>query len=118
MLDVRLRAGGGGGAYATVFNLASDGTVQTLYPVAETDGEGRLAAGGTLPLVETLVTPPFGADHVVAVVTERTPDELRALTRSLDGQRGAGKLVDAIRRALGAEPGRASLSIGEVYSGN
>ena len=118
VLDVRLRVvGAAAGARATVFNLASDGTIQPLYPLAEHDADGPLDAPGGLPLVETMVVPPFGADHVVAVVSAGDPAELRGLVRALDGQRGAGKLTDAVKRLLAADAGHASLSIGEIYSG-
>jgi len=105
-----------GRRYATVFNLASDGMVEFLYPL-EGDGEGVLPANGTLSVLETLVVPPFGVDHVVAVATPEIPEQLRALLRGTDGQRAAERLTGAIRAELKGARGRGSLSIAELYTG-
>lgn len=103
--------------YATVFNVASDGTVQRLFPVAGEDGEGRLPPGQSLPLLETQVIAPFGTDHVVALVTPTPPSDLRLLLRTVENQRAAPRLVGAVRDALAKAGGQGSLSIGELYAG-
>lgn len=100
--------------YATVFNLASDGTVQLLYPLTPEDGDGRLGAQGTLPLVASEVVGPFGADHVVALVSEQPPVALRTLLVAINNQRLAARLVDPVRQALAAGGG---LSINELFTG-
>ena len=88
-------------AYVTVFDLASDGRVQTLYPLAE-DGEGRMPAGAALPVLNTEVVEPYGADHVVALLTPYRPDDFRTLLAhggGLPRQRTAGH-----RRGAGDHP--------------
>jgi hypothetical protein len=107
-----------GPRYATVFNIASDGTVQRLFPVAASDGKGELAAGQSLPVLESQVIPPFGADHVVALVTAQPPDDFRLLLRTVENQRAAARLVGPIRALIAKAGGQASLSIGELYTGN
>jgi hypothetical protein len=102
--------------YATVFNLASDGTVQLLFPLAP-DGDGRLRAGGKISIIETEVAAPFGVDHIFALTTPNRPDELVAALRSADGQRAAGRLTGLIRKALRNGKGQVSLSIAELYTG-
>lgn len=104
-------------AYATVFNVASDGTIQRLFPVDPADGNGQIEPGSKLPLLEALVVDPFGVDHVVAVVSEADQSKFRAYLQTLDGQRGFGKLVDPIKKILAAAAGRSSISIGEIYTG-
>ena len=104
--------------YATVFNIASDGTVQRLFPVAPSDGDGRLAPGQSLPVLESQVIAPYGADHVVALVTPQPPEAFRVLLRTVENQRAANWLVAPIRELLAKSPGHASLSIGELYTGN
>lgn len=104
--------------YATVFNIASDGTVQRLFPVAASDGKGELAAGQSLPVLESQVIPPFGADHVVALVTPQPPDDFRLLLRTVENQRAAARLVGPIRALMVKAGAQASLSIGELYTGN
>ena len=102
--------------YATVFNLAADGTVQRIYPV-DGDGDGLLAAGQNLPVLETKVVQPYGADHVIALLTPESPDNFRLLLRSIEYQRAAGRLVAPITELLKLSAGKGSLSIAELYSG-
>lgn len=107
-----------GPRYATVFNIAADGTVQRLYPVAEQDSDGQLAPGQSLPVLESQVIPPYGADHVVALVTPQPPQDFRLLLRTVENQRASARLVAPIREALAKSEGQASLTIGELYTGN
>ncbi|WP_343057154.1 caspase family protein [Novosphingobium hassiacum] len=106
------------GAYATVFNVASDGTVQRIFPVDEADGKGQLQSDGVLLLIEAQVVEPFGVDHVVAVVSEAEQTEFRLFLQTLEGQRSFGKVVEPIKRILAAAPGRSSVSIAEIYTGD
>ena len=103
--------------YATVFNLASDGTVQVLYPLTAEDGDGRLGPNGDLPLLENAVVPPYGTDHVIALVVPQKPTAFRNLLRSIDNQRSGAQVVAPIKQLLAAANGGGSLSIGEVYTG-
>lgn len=104
------------GAYVTVFNLASDGTVQPLYPTQVEDGDGRMNGKTLGSVIETRVVRPFGVDHIVAVMSPAPQAELQALLRSIDGQRASGRMVPAIRRTLASAPGRTGLSIVEVFT--
>jgi hypothetical protein len=128
VLGARYRAGGqvalsyegrsGGAGYLTVFDLASDGTVQLLFPVTAEDGEGKLGDNGSLSVFRSRVVPPFGTDHVIAVTTPTSPSDLRAMLRTLDNQRAPLKTVEPIRRLLAVAPGQTTLSIAEIYTGN
>lgn len=110
--------GAGAPAYLTVFNLASDGTVQSLYPSAgNNEGEGRIEPGQRLPLISSRVTPPYGTDHVVALLTPQPPLALRALLRGVEGQRASGRLVAPIRQALAGAGAAGGLSVAELYTG-
>lgn len=104
--------------YATVFDLASDGTVQLLYPVDTVDGEGKLDGRNPKPTLQNQVVAPFGADHVVALVSEQRPDALRSMLATVNGQRAAATLIAPIRALLAEGKGRAGLSIAEVYTGD
>jgi hypothetical protein len=107
---------GSGKRYATVFNLASDGTVQLLYPLTE-DGDGLLPASGEVSVLETEIVPPFGVDHIVAVTSPDEMNALRAGVRSASGQRAAGRLTGLIKAELKRARGEGSLAIAELYSG-
>jgi hypothetical protein len=106
-----------GTRYATVFNLASDGTVQLLYPLAG-EGDGAFSARDTVSILETSVVAPYGVDHIVAVATPEIPTQLRAALRTADGSRAAGRLLGLIRAELKKAKGRGSLSIAEIYTGS
>lgn len=117
-VTVAYRGAPGAGGYATIFNLAGDGTVQLLYPAAPEDGDGKLDRSGQIALFQNQVVAPFGTDHVVALVTPVPPNELRALLHTLDNQRAPLQAVEPIRRLLGEYRGRATLSLAELYTGN
>ncbi|MEJ7934365.1 caspase family protein [Sphingobium sp. AN558] len=111
-------AGPGRERFATIFNVASDGTVQRLYPTVPADGNGKLQPGQTLPILESQVIAPYGTDHVIALITPHPPEEFRLMLRTAENQRSVGRLVAPIKDLLAASPGQASLSIGELYTGN
>ena len=107
----------GAAGYLTAFNLAGDGTVQALFPLDEEDGDGRVAAGeARVVLARTRAAPPFGVDHVVAVVTPQPPTLLRGAIRRMDGKRQAAAAAGAVREQLEATKGSA-LALGELYTG-
>ncbi|NJR78881.1 hypothetical protein HBH26_09810 [Sphingomonas sp. 36D10-4-7] len=106
----------GASLYLTVFNLASDGTVQALYPSGQ-EGDGRIEPGARLPLIENRVTPPYGTDHVVALLTPQAPVALRAVLRAVEGQRASGRLVAPLKQAVVAAGAAGGLSVAELYTG-
>lgn len=114
MLLARVKRGGGT-LHATVFNLASDGTVQLIYPL-DADGAGMLDNALRQSLLETVVVPPFGVDHVIALATPEPPEALRAALRNADGQRATSGLAGLIRSELKRARGKGSLSIAELYT--
>lgn len=116
-VKVDLRQNGAGPAFATVFNLAANGTVQLLFPLVPEDKAGQIDRAGALPLFESRVVPPYGVDHVVALVTTTPPLGLHALLKRVDNQRAADRVLAPLKAALLAEPGRASLSIAAIRTG-
>lgn len=70
-------------AYATLFNVASDGTLQHLFPDPITQ-DSRVGSRG-LP-VRFRVTEPTGADQLVAVFCNRPPIELHRLLSEANGR--------------------------------
>ncbi|MGE0255652.1 MAG: caspase family protein [Alphaproteobacteria bacterium] len=83
----------------TVFNLAQDGTVQHIAPAPSTNPlySGNIAGvkDWRMPL---RVTPPFGADNLVAFVTNGGMPDFERVLAALDGKRAAGELIEALRR--------------------
>lgn len=117
-IDLQLSAMAAAPRFLTMFNLASDGTVQTLFPLAS-DKDGQIAggAGNGFARIENAVVPPFGTDHVIALLTPQPPAAFRALLRSSENQRGAGRLVGPIKALLSQAGASGALSIGELYTG-
>ncbi|MCW5696169.1 MAG: caspase family protein [Bauldia sp.] len=91
--------GGGTHPHLTMFNLAPNGRVEFLRPIgadeAAMDWTDRTA-------IERLQVsqPPYGAEHLVAILTETRPDALRAGLRALSGDTGSAGLVALLRTVL------------------
>ena len=91
----------------TVFSLSGNGRVHYLYPLPGDPAEA--APGRPFELPTFQVTPPWGADHVVAVSAGSALDGLNAALQRLDGQvaaeRAAALLADAKGEARGWSSG-------------
>ena len=90
----------------TLIGLSGNGVVHYLYPLATDPAHVEPGKPFWLRLA---VTPPFGADHVVAVSAESPLDALNAELARLDGKpaarRAAQLLVAAAGRARGWQSG-------------
>lgn len=76
--------------YLTLFNLASDGTLQ--YPLAE-EGTKVPTTGHSVAFD---VTQPVGSDQLVAVFCDRPPLDLRAALARAAGRTVSAPLLDAL----------------------
>ncbi|MEI8393989.1 MAG: DUF4384 domain-containing protein [Rhodospirillaceae bacterium] len=89
--------------YFTLLNIASDGTVNLLYPL---DTAGRRDSPalptGALFKLPFQVTPPFGADHFVAIASAVAPVELHGELKAIDGKPEALVLPDLFDKYLNA----------------
>lgn len=86
--------------YVTLFNLGADGTISYLYPAH--DAALGLDDPESAPVSDPValpvkVTPPFGADHVVAVETDGPARTLRRRLAALSGSRDMAALWEALR---------------------
>ncbi len=88
--------------YITLMAVAPDGTVALLYPYRGEGVEDPATIAPTEPLELTLqITPPYGADHVIAIETSEPPDDLRAVMETLDRQGArSDKLWEVLRTAV------------------
>jgi hypothetical protein len=82
------------GRALVLFNLASDGTVQMLYPV----GNDAPFPGGASYRLPVVVRAPFGADQVVAVTSEQRMLALEQAIQQLNGRRSPLQAVRGIER--------------------
>jgi len=85
---------GVGGRALILFNLASDGTVQLLYPV-KSDAPVVASPNYRLPVV---VRSPFGADQIVAITSEQRMVALEKAVQGLDMRRTAMQMMRMVER--------------------
>ena len=78
-----------------LFNIASDGTVQFLFPKKSDKVPSDTA---TLKLPDIIVGSPFGADHVVAIVSARRLVGLEDAVKAFDNVRAAGRMPGLLRK--------------------
>ncbi|HPE70743.1 MAG TPA: caspase family protein [Candidatus Competibacter sp.] len=83
--------------FLTLFNLAANGTVQFLYPLPQDPKTVPIDRPFTLKQIQ--VTTPYGADHVVAVVTPKELATFHTQLRGLDDQPKAEALGRILREA-------------------
>jgi hypothetical protein len=102
---VTFRAGGLSNKYLILFDLFGDGTVRFLYP-REKDAPLIADESFSLPL---RVGPPFGSDHVTAIVSDSRLTDLERSIRALDGQKSAGQLVALL---IEAQQSHADMRVG------
>jgi hypothetical protein len=77
-----------------LFNITGDGTVQHLFPK---ENENPLVRQTSFKLDDMIVQKPFGADHMVAIVSDARLDEVEQALRRLHGRRAAGRLPGILR---------------------
>ncbi len=97
--------------YLVFFSLSGDGTLHYHYPWPE-DPE-RVPPGRPVK-VEFDVTPPFGADHLIAVASDQSLGELAALLKSLDGKPAPRPAVEVVLEAI--RQGRRQLGIQGLFT--
>ncbi|MEY1554458.1 caspase family protein [Yoonia sp. R2331] len=88
--------------YITLVAVASDGSVSLLYPY---QGDGINDPQAVIPAdplnLVLQVTPPFGADHIIAIETNGDGADLRAVLSHLDSQSSrTPKLWEVLRTAV------------------
>ena len=108
-LDIR----GNTGTHFTLINLAADGTVNYLYPLAERNDPAQIPKGGPYRLALT-VEPPFGADHFLAIASPKPMAALQRDLAALDGKPAAAEVATLLTRHLTGQP--VEFGIHGVYS--
>ena len=89
--------------YLTLFNLPPDGKVELFIPAdaAETSRDWR---GDRLAERFRVDRPPYGAEHLVAILTAEPAVALHAALRSMPTAEAAGGLAGVLRTTLAATP--------------
>jgi uncharacterized caspase-like protein len=85
--------------YLTLFNLPPNGRVEFLYPLSADERDADWS-GRTFALPLAVRDPPFGAEHLVAILSDHALDGLHDGLRGLRGGGDAADLPDMLRHAL------------------
>ena len=105
---VELTMAGARFPYLTLFNLPPDGRVEFFMPAnreeAETDWRER-----TLTERFRVEQPPFGAEHMVAILTEEPAVALQEAMRTMSTAEQAGGLAAVLRATLADTPFQAGV---------
>ncbi|CAK0774147.1 metacaspase-1 [uncultured Gammaproteobacteria bacterium] len=114
--QVSFQVGGNRDPYFTLINLASDGTLNFLYPL----NDGKIKDAPTIPLggpytLKLQVTPPFGADHFIAIASAQPLEALHRALREIDGKQEPSKVGALLSQHLTGQTYQ--LGVHGVYSG-
>jgi hypothetical protein len=92
------------GQRLVVFNIAADATVQMLYPSAPGAAGHCRDPQNDAWSCSLRVTPPFGADTIVALTTSGPSDALLQRLREHHGRRDAAFVPDLLTDAMRTDP--------------
>lgn len=99
--------------YLTLFNLASQGEVQYVFPseTSVANGEDVVFRSETeMVMGPATVEEPVGADHLIAVISDKPPTDLRQVLRGLHGLRSAPAVLKLLAEHAGT-PGAARIAV-------
>ncbi|MBF0138471.1 MAG: caspase family protein [Magnetococcales bacterium] len=103
--------------FFTLFNLASDGSVNFLYPLANEQAKDPLEIPLGKPYeLHLTVEPPYGADHIVAITSSAPLTALQQELRQMDGQKQANKVPEILRKHLSGDGWQ--MGIHGLYTGD
>jgi len=90
-------------ARLVVFNIGADATIQMLYPSAPGEAAHCPDAESGNWRCSLAVTPPFGADTIVALASSGTSSQLLGWLRAHHGRRDAALIPELLRNAIAAD---------------
>lgn len=100
--------------YFTLFSLANDGTVFFLYPSQPMDWP-EVPTGRPFMITDIEAVPPAGAEHIVAIASNRHLATLHRILGQVQETKAAPKVAEAVQAALGTD--HAQLGILGLYLG-
>jgi hypothetical protein len=96
---VNIEVGDIAGRTLILFDIAGDGTIQTLYPSGSDPRVVRTAVY-SFPV---RVRKPFGSDQLVAITSLQQMPALEQVARDLNNRKSANKMIDMIKRFAPAD---------------
>ena len=99
--------------YMTLFNLPPDGKVEFLYPGTRQErDEDWTGKPFKLPLL--VRDPPFGAEHLIAILSDQPLDQLHTALKTLTSANAAIVLPDTLKNALAGQT--VTIGIGNIFT--
>ncbi|MBF0295156.1 MAG: caspase family protein [Magnetococcales bacterium] len=113
---VTLETSGQHHPFLTLFNIASDGVINYLYPI----DDGKIKDPLQIPVnqphtLDLNVEPPFGADHFVVILSEKPLTGLHADLQGMNGKKLVTQLEASLDRHL--KGANHQIGIHGVYTG-
>ncbi len=100
-------------AFMTLFNMPPDGKVEFLYPTSQAErNEDWSNKPFSLPL--QVRDPPFGAEHLVAILSDQPLDELHTALQGLSSPQAAVDLPDTLKNALSGQ--KVTVGIANIFT--
>jgi Caspase domain len=88
--------------FMTLFNLPPNGEVEFLYPTSQAEhDEDWSNKPFALPL--QVRDPPFGAEHLIAILSDQPLDQLHTALKGLSSPEAATDLPDTLKNALNGQ---------------
>jgi hypothetical protein len=113
LADTEMDAG-----YLTLFNFASTGEIQFIYPDPADARRGRdLVRRNEMPLIvgPASVTEPVGADHLIGIVTTTPPTAMRSALEALDGTTDMDAVFGVLAEHAG-DPANARIAVLPLFT--
>jgi hypothetical protein len=99
--------------FMTLFNLPPDGKVEFLYPSSNAErNEDWSSKPFSLPL--QVRDPPFGAEHLVAILSDQPLDGLHTALKGMSKPDAAADLPDTLKNALAGQ--QVTVAIANVFT--
>ncbi len=96
--------------HLVLFNIASDGTLNMLYPLVDQGDPAQLSPDQPVGLPLSIV-PPFGAEHIFAIETEGAAKGLLAALKALDGVTNVRTVWNELGLAIAGTEGDVEVSV-------
>ncbi|MFO1170314.1 MAG: caspase family protein [Hyphomicrobiaceae bacterium] len=102
--------------YLTMFNMPPDGRVEYFYPSASNPDEAEKDwRGNTLKERFKVDHPPYGAEHLVSIFTDRPVPELHAVLSAMKTAEDASALQGVLEQVLSKHPFQ--VGVIDIYTG-
>lgn len=97
-------------SHVVLFNIASDGTLNFLYPLTDHGDPAELPSSEQIGLPLKVVAP-FGAEHIFALETDSAAPGLIAAMRALDGATNVRTVWNELGYAVLGQGGQFEISV-------